>query len=205
MRYIYLTMLISCTALGCSVSRQICKKENPPPQIRKVCIGADGCIPDDCVQLKTLPYREQRLKCFGGKANYNTELALSEKLIICPYGPVSRGMDHDLESYSARVRVPLDSNRQRVMWQVETVYEKTNDTAVVLLLTVENMQDWKHRFVRVEEIPSGMYAHIVNRKLEEKESIVVFNSIGIFIKSSGDEKFRGYLFEQIQTIDNGIK
>jgi hypothetical protein len=91
------------------------------------------------------------------------------------------------------------------MWQVETVYEKTNDTAVVLLLTVENMQDWKHRFVRVEEIPSGMYAHIVNRKLEEKESIVVFNSIGIFIKSSGDEKFRGYLFEQIQTIDNGIK
>lgn len=205
MRYFYLAVLIFCAVLGCSDSRQICKKVNPLRQTRKICLDVDGSIPNDCVQFRHLPYREQWLKCFGGKANYNTELALSKKFIICPYGPVSRGMDHDLESYSARVRVPFDSNRQRVMWQSETVYEKINDSAVVLLLTVENMQDWKHRFVRVEEIPSSMYAHIVNRELEEKESIVVFNSKGIFIKSSGDEKFRGYLFEQIQTVDDDIK
>lgn len=53
------------------------------------------------------------------------------------------------------------------------------------------MMDWRKRFVRIEEIPPDKYVESINKELEEKESIVVFNKHGIYIKSSGDKKIQG--------------
>lgn len=198
MKYIYFAVLFPCMLVGCWDLRRIpsCEDLNSDGSVStRIWIEKDGRVPAECVELKSLPYLEQPRKCFGGKSCYNSELALSRIGMICPFGPVTRTkVDGDLPSYSTTVKVPFERTIQTVRFYSNTIYERANDRVVVLSLTIENMMDWEKRFVRVDEIPPDKYAESINKELEEQESIIVFNKQGIYVKSSGDKKFRGYLF-----------
>lgn len=197
MKCVFMVVLCSCLILGCGCRQPMCQQGNASQQIR---VDKDGNIPDECVEFKIFPYRELPEKCFGGKSHFNQELSASKRGIICPYGPVTRTMRRDKSViyrtsaiYDIYVEVTLDSAVQKVSYCTKTIYERTNDRVTMLLLTDANPWDWKERSLRVEEIHSDKYAESANRKLDEGECIVLFNSRGIYIKSAGDIKFRGYL------------
>lgn len=218
MKCVYLVVfLFSCMMVGCGKidhirrlrhRRQIMNPNHNELAISRIWIDKDGTIPSDCVELKSIPYHKKPIKCFlAGKSFYNQELDKSKSGMICPFGPVSRSttgddyipsIDDDLPGYSTAVEVSFDSAIQRLYWYTDSgpIYERANDRVTVLLLTIENImsRDWRDMFLRIEEISSDRYAEITNKELTENESIVVFNKQGIYIKSRGDKKFRGYLF-----------
>ena len=208
MRRFCLIMLIAYMLGGCGW-----KSVDPTRQgVPRISIDKNGQIPAACVELKHLPYRERRMKCLGGKSYFNVELGRSKDRFIFPYGPVSRGMKHDLPCYCVFTRISFDRNVQRVEFsgisseEWTTVFERVNDGVTVLRLSLKNTmglslenvddwESWKSWFVIVKKIPPSGYYESVNMELDETECIVVFNAQGIYVKNSGDKKLRGYLFE----------
>ncbi len=167
----------------------------------------------------SLPYTNMPLKCFGGKSNYNDELYYAIKccatkpVIICPYGPVSRALDHDLWPYCVRVQIPLLKDKSCVCYDWDfgcavrdkVVYESENGNTKVVLLTVvtdyeteRKLRD-EHRLAEeglfAEELSGEKLDQNLFRPLDEGECIVVFDQRFIALRNKGETKFRGYRLE----------
>lgn len=173
------------------------------PQIHSR-LSSDVCsVSASICRWVKIPYTNEMLRCIGGKSNFNLELEKSEHGIICPFGPVSRGLKRDLPRYSARVTVPIARGRRQVLYEspingvVKICYDSQETNTVAVLLTVNNIMTRKESLAVVELKRTEELENLV-RPLEEWESVVVFSDTFVAVRNKGESLFRGYIIEDSQ-------